>query len=345
MATDKPMQLGMIGLGRMGANIVRRLMRDGHSSVGYDHGAKKVKELQDEGATGAGSLAEFAAKLQRPRAAWIMLPAGAVQSTLDQLVEHLDEGDIVIDGGNSYYRDDIARAAQLSAKGMHFVDCGTSGGVFGLERGFCLMIGGEDAPVSHLGPIFATLAPGEGAAAPTPSRKPGTGGTAPHGYLHCGPSGAGHFVKMIHNGVEYGMMAAIAEGLSILRHADAGLQAAGVADAETTPLREPEAYRYEIDVAEVTELWRRGAVISSWLMDLTADSFARSPQLDDFEGRVSDSGEGRWTVQAAIDTGVPAAAITAALYERFESRGLGDYADKVLSAMRSEFGGHAERKA
>jgi 6-phosphogluconate dehydrogenase len=345
LATDKPMQLGMIGLGRMGANIVRRLMRDGHSCVGYDRGPAKVKQLQDEGATGSDSLADFAAKLQRPRAAWIMLPAAGVQGTLDQLVEHFDEGDIVIDGGNSYYRDDITRAAQLATKGMHFIDCGTSGGVFGLERGFCLMIGGEDEAVSHLDPIFATLAPGEAAAEATPSREPDKRGTAPQGYLHCGPSGAGHFVKMVHNGVEYGMMAAIAEGLSILRHADAGLQEPGKADAETAPLREPEAYRYEIDVAEVTELWRRGSVVGSWLMDLTADAFARSPLLDDFEGRVSDSGEGRWTVQAAIDTGVPAAAITAALYERFESRGLGDFADKVLSAMRSEFGGHAERKA
>jgi 6-phosphogluconate dehydrogenase len=344
LATDKPTQLGMIGLGRMGANLVRRLMRDGHPCVAYDRGPAKVKALADEGATGSDSLADLAAKLERPRAAWIMIAAAGVQSTLDQLVEHFDEGDIVIDGGNSYYRDDITRAAQLSAKGMHFVDCGTSGGVFGLERGFCLMIGGENEPVRHLDPIFATLAPGEGAAEPTPSR-PSKGGTAPQGYLHCGPSGAGHFVKMVHNGVEYGMMAAIAEGLSILRHADAGLQAPGKVDAETAPLREPEAYRYEMDVAEITELWRRGSVVGSWLMDLTADAFARSPQLDDFEGRVSDSGEGRWTVQAAIDTGVPAAAITAALYERFESRGLGDYADKVLSAMRSEFGGHAERKA
>jgi 6-phosphogluconate dehydrogenase len=345
LASNKPMQLGMIGLGRMGSNLVRRLMRDGHRCVAYDRGAAKVKELAGEGAAGADSLADFAAKLQRPRAAWIMIAAGGVQSTLDELVEHFDEGDIVIDGGNSYYRDDITRAAQLSAKGMHFVDVGTSGGVFGLDRGFCLMIGGEDEPVSHLDPIFATLAPGEGAAEPTPGRAPGKGGTAPQGYLHCGPSGAGHFVKMVHNGVEYGMMAAIAEGLSILRHADAGLRAPGKADPETAPLREPEAYRSEIAAAEIPELWRRGAVISSWLMDLTADAFARSPMLDDFEGRVSDSGEGRWTVQAAIDTGVPAAAITAALYERFESRGLGDFADKVLSAMRSEFGGHAERKS
>jgi 6-phosphogluconate dehydrogenase len=344
LATDTPMQLGMIGLGRMGSNIVRRLIKDGHRCVGYDRGADKVKKLEGEGAAGADSLGDFAAKLERPRAAWIMLPAGGVQGTLDQLVEHLDEGDIVIDGGNSYYRDDIVRARQLSARGIHFVDCGTSGGVFGLKRGFCLMIGGEDEPVALLDPIFATLAPGEAAAAPTPSRTR-DGGTAPQGYMHCGPSGAGHFVKMIHNGVEYGMMAAIAEGLSILRHADAGLQAPGKVNAETTPLREPEAYRYEIDVAEVTELWRRGAVISSWLMDLTADSFAKSPQLDGFAGRVSDSGEGRWTVDAAIDTGVPAAVITAALYERFESRGLGDFTDKVLSAMRAQFGGHAEGKA
>jgi 6-phosphogluconate dehydrogenase len=344
MATDKPTQLGMIGLGRMGANIVRRLMRDGHRCVVYDRGPAKVQSLQDEGATGSDSLADLAAKLERPRAAWIMLPAAGVQDTLDQLVEHFDEGDIVIDGGNSYYRDDITRAAALSGKGIHYVDCGTSGGVFGLERGYCLMIGGDDGSVSHLDPIFKTLAPGEGAAEPTPSRKPGSGGTAAQGYMHCGPAGAGHFVKMVHNGVEYGMMAAIAEGLSILHHADAGVQAAGEGDAETAPLREPEAYRYEIDVAEVAELWRRGSVVGSWLVDLTADAFARSPQLDDFAGRVSDSGEGRWTVQAAIDTGVPAAVITAALYERFESRGLGEFSDKVLAAMRSEFGGHAERK-
>jgi 6-phosphogluconate dehydrogenase len=343
MATDRPMQLGMIGLGRMGANLVVRLMRDGHRCVVYDLNADAVKNLEDQGASGSTSLEEFGGKLERPRAIWIMVPAAVVQSTLDQLVEVLDEDDVVIDGGNSYYRDDITRAEQLAPKGIHYLDCGTSGGVWGLERGYCLMIGGESGPVSRLDPIFKTIAPGESSAEPTPSRR-GTDGTAPQGYLHCGPNGAGHFVKMVHNGVEYGMMAAIAEGLSIIRHANAGKSSTEV-DAETTPLRDPGAYRYEIDVGEVAELWRRGSVVGSWLVDLTADAFARSRDLGDFAGRVSDSGEGRWTVQAAIDVGVPASVITAALYERFESRGLGDFADKVLSAMRSEFGGHAEKRA
>jgi 6-phosphogluconate dehydrogenase len=342
MATDTPMQLGMIGLGRMGANLVRRLMHDGHRCVVYDVSAQAVAALAGEGATGADTLADFAAKLERPRAIWIMVPAAVVAPTLDQLAGMLEQGDIVIDGGNSYYRDDIARSTQLAASGIHYVDCGTSGGVWGLERGYCLMIGGEPEPVARLDPILKTIAPGESAAEPTPGRTR-AGGTASHGYLHCGPSGAGHFVKMVHNGVEYGMMAAIAEGLSILHHADAGLREPAEVDAETTPLREPQAYRYRIDVGEVAELWRRGSVVGSWLMDLTADAFARSPGLEDFEGRVSDSGEGRWTVEAAIDTGVPAGAITAALYQRFESRGLGDFADKILSAMRSEFGGHAEK--
>ena len=343
MATDRPMQLGMIGLGRMGANLVRRLMRDGHRLVAYDVSADAVAELAGEGATGAASLAELVGALERPRALWLMVPAGIVQSTLDELVGLLDEGDIVIDGGNSYYRDDIIRAGQLDRHKLHYVDCGTSGGVWGLERGYCLMIGGEDAVVTHLDPIFKTIAPGTGTAEPTPSRTR-TDGTSPEGYLHCGPNGAGHFVKMVHNGIEYGMMAAIAEGLSIIKHADAGTHKAEI-DAETTPLRDPEFYQFEIDVAEVAEVWRRGSVIGSWLVDLTADAFAKSPDLDDFAGRVSDSGEGRWTVAAAVDTGVPAAVITAALFERFESRGNGDFADKILSAMRSEFGGHAEKSA
>jgi 6-phosphogluconate dehydrogenase len=344
MPTDKPMQLGMIGLGRMGANLVRRLMRDGHRCVAYDVSADAVKQLETEGATGATSLADFVSKLEEPRAIWIMVPAGIVQQTLDQLKPLLSHGDIVIDGGNSYYRDDIDRAKQLKGAGLHYVDCGTSGGVGGLDRGYCLMIGGETEPVQHLDPIFKTIAPGEGSAEPTPSRTR-TDGTAPQGYLHCGPNGAGHFVKMVHNGVEYGMMAAIAEGLSIIKHADAGLQQQQESDAETTPLRDPDAYQYQIDVGEVAELWRRGSVVGSWLVDLTADAFAKSPDLDDFAGRVSDSGEGRWTVLAAIEEGVPASIITAALYERFESRGLGDFTDKILSAMRSEFGGHAEKKA
>jgi 6-phosphogluconate dehydrogenase len=344
MATDKPMQLGMIGLGRMGANLVRRLMRDGHRCVVYDVTPAAVQALESDGAVGATSLEDFVEKLEKPRALWIMVPAGIVQSTLDELEDLLEPGDIVIDGGNSYYRDDIARAKQLAKKNLHYIDCGTSGGVWGLDRGYCLMIGGEVGPVTHLDPIFKTIAPGKGSAEPTPARTR-KDGTAPDGYLHCGPNGAGHFVKMVHNGIEYGMMAAIAEGLSIIKHADAGLHQPTEVDAETTPLRDPEAYQYEIDVAEVAEVWRRGSVIGSWLIDLTADAFARSPDLDDFEGRVSDSGEGRWTVDAAIDTGVPASVITAALYERFESRGDGQFTDKVLSAMRSEFGGHAEKKA
>ncbi len=343
MATDKPMQLGMIGLGRMGANLVRRLMRDGHHCVVYDRSPDVVKGLAGEGATGASSLKDFVEKLDRPRALWIMVPAGAVQSTLDDLRPLLDADDIIIDGGNSYYRDDIARARQLQADGIHFIDCGTSGGVWGLERGFCLMIGGEQEPVQRLDPLFKTIAPGQGDATPTPSRTEDHS-TAAEGYLHCGPNGAGHFVKMVHNGIEYGMMAAIAEGLSIIEHADAGKHMDEV-DAETTPLREPWAYQYTIDVGEVAEVWRRGSVISSWLIDLTADAFARSRDLSDFHGRVSDSGEGRWTVEAAIDTGVPAGVITAALYERFESRDDGVFAAKALSAMRSGFGGHQEKKA
>jgi 6-phosphogluconate dehydrogenase len=341
MATDTPMQLGMIGLGRMGANLVRRLMRDGHRCVVYDVNADVVKGLASEGATGAASLQEFVEKLETPRAIWLMLPAAIVDQTLDQLVPLLQADDAVIDGGNSYYRDDITRAKRLASDNIHYLDCGTSGGVWGLDRGYCLMIGGEDGVVQRLDPIFKTIAPGEGSAEPTPSRK--KGGTAAHGYLHCGPNGAGHFVKMVHNGVEYGMMAAIAEGLSIIAHADVGKGTQEV-DAETTPLRDPWAYQYDIDVGEVAEVWRRGSVVGSWLVDLIADAFASSPDLSDFAGRVSDSGEGRWTVLAAVDEGVPAAVITASLYERFESRGLGEFTDKVLSAMRSEFGGHAEKK-
>jgi 6-phosphogluconate dehydrogenase len=336
------MQLGMIGLGRMGANLVRRLMRDGHRCVVYDVSQDAVRQLEGEGAEGADSLQEFVSKLEKPRALWIMVPAGIVQQTLEELMGLLEPGDIVIDGGNSYYQDDITRAKELAAKEIHYIDCGTSGGIWGLDRGYCLMIGGEKEPVEHLGPLFKTIAPGEGSAALTPSRSREEG-TAPQGYLHCGANGAGHFVKMIHNGVEYGMMAAIAEGLSIIEHADAGNQAPEEADAETTPLRNPDAYRYDIDVSEVAELWRRGSVVGSWLMDLTADALAKSPELSDFAGRVSDSGEGRWTVDAAIDLGVPAAVITSALYERFESRDNGEFTNRVLSAMRSEFGGHAEK--
>jgi 6-phosphogluconate dehydrogenase len=341
MATDKPMQLGMVGLGRMGANLVRRLMRDGHRCVVYDRSPEVVKALEGEGATGSTSLADFAAKLEKPRTAWLMLPAAVVDSTLEELIPQFQPDDVIIDGGNSYYRDDITRAKQLRAAQIHYVDCGTSGGVWGLDRGYCLMIGGESAAVERLDPIFKTIAPGIGSAEPTPSRGR-RGGTAPYGYLHCGPSGAGHFVKMVHNGIEYGMMASIAEGLSIIKHANAG-ETSEEADAETTPLRDPWAYKYDIDVGEVAEVWRRGSVVGSWLIDLTADAFARSPDLDDFAGRVSDSGEGRWTVLAAIDEGVPAAVITASLFERFESRGLGEFADKILSAMRSEFGGHVEK--
>jgi len=342
MATDRPMQLGMVGLGRMGANMVRRLIRDGHRCVTYDRNPDVVKAFEAEGANGASVYEEFVRVLDRPRNIWIMIPAGAVQSVLDELVPLLDPGDIVIDGGNSYYRDDMTRAKALQPAGIGYVDVGTSGGVWGLERGYCLMIGGQAEAVRRLDPIFKTLAPGAGSAEPTPGRTR-TGGTAPDGYLYCGPNGAGHFVKMVHNGVEYGMMAAIAEGLSIIKHANAG-QGSQVASAETTPLRDPEAYQYDIDVAEVAEVWRRGSVVRSWLVDLVADAFARSPDLDGFSGRVSDSGEGRWTVLASVDEGVPATVITTSLYERFESRRAGEFTDKILSAMRSEFGGHAEKK-
>ncbi len=335
------MQLGMIGLGRMGNGLVRRLLRDGHDCVVYDHNEPKVKELADIGATGSSSLADFASKLTKPRAAWVMVPASVTGSTVFQLAEEFESDDIIIDGGNSYYRDDITRAKELSAKGIHYVDVGTSGGVFGLERGFCLMIGGEEKIVQHLDPVFATIAPGVEAAPRTPGR---TGAPAPseQGYLHCGPNGAGHFVKMIHNGIEYGIMAAYAEGLAILEKADAGTRPPE-ADAETAPLEHPEYYQYDLDIPEVAEVWRRGSVIASWLLDLTALALHKSPQLAEFQGRVSDSGEGRWTVMAAIDESVPAHVITTSLYERFSSRGEAEFADKLLSAMRQEFGGHAEK--
>jgi 6-phosphogluconate dehydrogenase len=342
MPTSKPMQLGMIGLGRMGANLVRRLMRDGHSCVAYDVNDAAVKMLEAEGATGAGSLEEFVSKLAKPRNIWIMVPAGIVDKTLEQLYPLLDPDDAVIDGGNSYYRDDIVRAKNLKPKGIHYMDVGTSGGVWGLERGYCLMIGGDNDAFSRLEPLFLTIAPGEGSVEVTPGRAPGT--TASQGYLHCGPSGAGHFVKMVHNGVEYGMMAAIAEGLSIIKHADVGNYQQEY-DAETTPLRDPEAYQYDINVADVAEVWRRGSVVSSWLVDLTAAAFAKSPDLDDFSGHVSDSGEGRWTVLAGVEEGVPTPVISASLYQRFESRDNGAFTGKILSAMRSEFGGHAEKKS
>nr|WP_321167697.1 decarboxylating 6-phosphogluconate dehydrogenase [Baekduia soli] len=321
---------------------MKRLVADGHRCVVYDVDAEAVARSVGQDVVGASTLQELVGGLERPRVLWIMVPAGLVQSTVDELAELLDAGDIVVDGGNSYYRDDIARAAQLAEKGIHHVDCGTSGGVWGVDRGFCLMIGGEPGPVAHLNPLFRTIAPGEASAHPTPGRT-GSAGTAPQGYLHCGPSGAGHFVKMVHNGIEYGMMAAIAEGLNIIAHAGMGRHVPAASDAETTPLRDPAAYQYDIDVGEVAEVWRRGSVIGSWLMDLTADALARAPALDGFAGHVSDSGEGRWTVMAAVETGVPAAVITSAVYERFASRGEGDFADKVLSAMRSEFGGHAEK--
>src|SRR4249920_3379111 len=339
------MELGMIGLGRMGAYMSQRLIRAGHTITGYVRHAETIQTLLQDGAItqGAMSLEDLVSKLSTPRAIWLMVPAASVDTTLATIVPHLAPGDIVIDGGNSYYHDDIRRAAELKPRGIHYVDAGTSGGVWGLERGYCLMIGGEEDIVQHLDPIFSTLAPGINAVPRTPGREK-IGGTAEQGYLHCGPNGAGHFVKMVHNGVEYGMMAAIAEGLSIIKHADAGLHQDEI-DAETTPLRNPEAYQYTIDPGEVAEVWRRGSVVSSWLMDLTAAAFAKSPDLSDFSGRVSDSGEGRWTVLAAVDEGVPASVIAASLYERFESRDMGAFTGKILSAMRSEFGGHAEKKA
>jgi 6-phosphogluconate dehydrogenase len=337
-------QLGMVGLGRMGANIVRRLMRDGHECVVYDVSPDVVRALGDEGATGAESLDDFVAKLTPPRSAWVMVPAGEItESTVRELGERLESGDAIIDGGNSYYRDDMRRAGELGEKGIDYVDCGTSGGVFGLERGYCLMIGGPDRAFERLEPVFASLAPGVDAAERTPGRE-GEPSPAEHGYLHCGPSGAGHFVKMVHNGIEYGMMAAYAEGLNILRNADIG-ERAREADAETAPLEHPEYYRYSLDLPDVAEVWRRGSVIGSWLLDLTAASLAQSHDLEGFEGRVSDSGEGRWTSIAAIEEGVPTPVLSSALFSRFASRDLDDFANKVLSAMRKQFGGHEEKPA
>ena len=337
------MQLGMVGLGRMGANLVRRLMRDGHDCVVYDVSDDAVKELAGEGATGADSLDDFVAKLEVPRAAWVMVPAGDItESTVHELIGKLESGDAIIDGGNSYYRDDIRRAADAAEKGIDYIDCGTSGGVFGLDRGYCLMIGGPDESVQRLDPIFATIAPGVDSAERTPGRS-GDPSPSENGYLHCGPSGAGHFVKMVHNGIEYGVMAAYAEGLNILNNADAG-EKKREADAETAPLEHPEFFKYDLDLREVAEVWRRGSVIGSWLLDLTAASLQSSPDLAAFEGRVSDSGEGRWTSIAAIEEGVPAPVLSSALYSRFASRGLDDFADKVLSAMRKQFGGHEEKK-
>ncbi len=336
------MQLGMIGLGRMGANMVRRLTRGGHQCVVYDRSADAVKQLAAEGAAGATSLDEFVKKLSAPRAVWLMVPAAVVDSTIAELAPKLGKGDVIIDGGNSYYIDDIRRAKELSAKGIHYADVGTSGGVWGLERGYCQMIGGELDIVQHLDPIFKTLAPGRGEVSRTPGREKAIG-TAEEGYLHCGPSGAGHFVKMVHNGIEYGLMAAYAEGLNILKHADAGKKGRTV-DAETTPLRNPEHYQYDFNLADITEVWRRGSVVASWLLDLTAISLLEQPDLERFSGRVSDSGEGRWTILAAIESTAPAPVLTAALYQRFTSRGEDEFAAKVLSAMRFQFGGHIERK-
>lgn len=336
------MQLGMIGLGRMGANLVRRLTKDGHTCVVYDRNRAAVKELEGPGVQSAASLDEFIAKLSKPRAAWVMVPAGVAGETVQELASRMEAGDIIIDGGNTYYRDDLERAKALKIRGIHYVDCGTSGGVFGLERGYCLMIGGEEDVVKHLEPIFKTIAPGIKSAPRTYGRS-GAPIPAEQGYLHCGPTGAGHFVKMVHNGIEYGLMAAYAEGLNILKHADVGLRPREQ-DAETTPLRDPEAYQYQIDVGQVAEVWRRGSVVSSWLLDLTAAALVDDSELTGFSGQVSDSGEGRWTALAAIDEGVPTPVINAALFGRFESRGEADYANRLLSAMRKQFGGHDEKK-
>jgi 6-phosphogluconate dehydrogenase len=344
MTTSNPMQLGMVGLGRMGANIALRAMRDGHHLVGYNRTREPIRALEQEGGTGAHSIADFVAKLTPPRVAWVMVPAGDITSNvIHDLASHMEQGDTIIDGGNSYYRDDIARAKTLAHRGIHLIDCGTSGGVWGLDRGYCLMIGGEDAAVDRLKPIFASIAPGMGSAERTPGRT-GEPSDAEQGFLHCGPNGAGHFVKMVHNGIEYGMMAAFAEGFNILRNANAG-KAKVAGDAETAPLEQPEYYQYDIDTTAVAEVWRRGSVVGSWLLDLTAEALYASPDLDEFSGRVSDSGEGRWTSIAAIDEGVPAPVLTSALYSRFASRGLDEFADKVLSAMRKGFGGHDEKKS
>ena len=337
------MQLGMIGLGRMGANMVRRLIRGGHECVVFDMSAAAVAELTKEKAIGTGSLAEFVRTLKKPRVVWLMVPAGVVDNSIADLLPHLESGDILIDGGNSYYIDDIRRAKELKPRGIHYVDVGTSGGVWGLDRGYCMMIGGEADAVKHLDPIFATLAPGRGDIPRTPGREK-AGGTSEQGYLHCGASGGGHFVKMVHNGIEYGVMAAYAEGLAVLKAANIG-KTAGTVDAETTPLRDPEHYQYDLNLPDITELWRRGSVIASWLLDLQAAALIEDPALSKFGGRVSDSGEGRWTIKAAIDEGVPAHVLSSALYERFSSRGKADFADKLLSAMRYEFGGHLEKPA
>jgi 6-phosphogluconate dehydrogenase len=343
MKKNTTMQLGMIGLGRMGANMVRRLIKGGHECVVFDRSPDVVKELAQEKAVGATSLADLVKKLEKPRAVWLMIPAAVVDQQLADLLPLLEAGDILIDGGNSYYVDDIRRAKELAAKGIHHVDVGTSGGVWGLERGYCMMIGGESDVVRHLDPIFATLAPGLGDIPRTPNREK-LGGTAEQGYLHCGANGAGHFVKMVHNGIEYGIMAAYAEGLGVLKFANIGREQRQ-ADAETTPLRAPEDYQYNLNLADVTEVWRRGSVITSWLLDLTASALIADPQLAKFAGRVSDSGEGRWTIKAAIDEGVQVPVLTTALYERFASRGEADYQDKLLSAMRFGFGGHLEKAA
>jgi 6-phosphogluconate dehydrogenase len=337
------MQLGMIGLGRMGANMVHRLLAGGHQCVVFDESAKAVEQLVRAKAVGAWSVADLLEKLERPRAVWLMVPAAVVEATINDLLTHLTPGDIVVDGGNSYYVDDIRRARQLAPKGIHYVDVGTSGGVWGRERGYCLMIGGEDTVVKRLDPIFATLAPGAGTIARTPGRDR-VGGTAEHGYLHCGPNGAGHFVKMVHNGIEYGIMAAYAEGLGILRSANVGKRGHEV-DAETTPLRDPEQYQFDFNLPDIAEVWRRGSVVASWLLDLSAAALIRDPELEGFQGRVSDSGEGRWTIKAAIDEAVPTPVLSSALYERFSSRGKADFGDKLLSAMRYEFGGHLEKPA
>jgi 6-phosphogluconate dehydrogenase len=335
------MQLGMVGLGRMGANMVRRLISKGHECVVFDTSSKAVDELVQEKAVGSVTLPEFVGKLQKPRAMWLMVPAAVVDKTISGLLPHLEAGDILIDGGNSYYVDDIRRAKELGAKAIHYVDVGTSGGVWGLERGYCMMIGGEPDVVKHLDPIFATLAPGVGDIPRTPGRDK-IDGTSEQGYLHCGPNGAGHFVKMVHNGIEYGIMAAYAEGLGVLRSANVGKQEHAI-DAETTPLRDPEHYQYDLNLRDITEVWRRGSVIASWLLDLTASALLQDPALSQFAGRVSDSGEGRWTIKAAIDEAVPTPVLTTALYERFSSRGEADFANKILSAMRYQFGGHHEK--